>query len=215
MEDVVIKILPDFTIWKLHSFKEILIFFLALATGLVVFRWKWLQMKKARTPEMAMKRVKKAIREGSHKKTYFFVPPKGSLTGVDLIALLPGKALLLRVIHKGYRIYGHNQDSTWRVTDNASSLIVKNPVRALEESEAVFKETLAKEGAHHVKVETIAVFADNYAEPSFFTEEDVLPHLASTQTLKKEVQRIVKEEKTPVSEGLKSACLKHYVPADE
>ncbi len=83
------------------------------------------------------------------------------------------------------------------------------------ESEAVFKETLAKEGAHHVKVETIAVFADNYAEPSFFTEEDVLPHLASTQTLKKEVQRIVKEEKTPVSEGLKSACLKHYVPADE
>lgn len=27
MEDVVIKILPDFTIWKLHSFKEILIFF--------------------------------------------------------------------------------------------------------------------------------------------------------------------------------------------
>ena len=26
MEDVVIKILPDFTIWKLHSFKEILIF---------------------------------------------------------------------------------------------------------------------------------------------------------------------------------------------
>ena len=168
MEDVVIKILPDFTIWKLHSFKEILIFFLVLATGLVVFRWKWLQMKKARTPEMAMKRVKKAIREGSHKKTYFFVPPKGSLTGVDLIALLPGKALLLRVIHKGYRIYGHNQDSTWRVTDNASSLIVKNPVRALEESEAVFKETLAKEGAHHVKVETIAVFADNYAEPSFF-----------------------------------------------
>lgn len=98
---------------------------------------------------------------------------------------------------------------------NASSLIVKNPVRAFEESEAVFKETLAKEGAHHVKVETIAVFADNYAEPSFFTEEDVLPHLASTQTLKKEVQRIVKEEKTPVSEGLKSACLKHYVPADE
>ena len=86
MEDVVIKILPDFTIWKLHSFKEILIFFLVLATGLVVFRWKWLQMKKARTPEMAMKRVKKAIREGSHKKTYFFVPPKGSLTGVDLIA---------------------------------------------------------------------------------------------------------------------------------
>ena len=68
MEDVVIKILPDFTIWKLHSFKEILIFFLVLATGLVVFRWKWLQMKKARTPEMAMKRVKKAIREGSHKK---------------------------------------------------------------------------------------------------------------------------------------------------
>ena len=113
------------------------------------------------------------------------MPPKGSLTGVDLIALLPGKALLLRVIHKGYRIYGHNQDSTWRVTDNASSLIVKNPVRALEESEAVFKETLAKEGAHHVKVETIAVFADNYAEPSFFTEEDVLPHLASTQTLEK------------------------------
>ena len=56
MEDVVIKILPDFTIWKLHSFKEILIFFLVLATGLVVFRWKWLQMKKARTPEMAMKR---------------------------------------------------------------------------------------------------------------------------------------------------------------
>ena len=98
MEDVVIKILPDFTIWKLHSFKEILIFFLVLATGLVVFRWKWLQMKKARTPEMAMKRVKKAIREGSHKKTYFFVPPKGSLTGVDLIALLPGKALLLRAV---------------------------------------------------------------------------------------------------------------------
>lgn len=47
MEDVVIKILPDFTIWKLHSFKEILIFFLVLATGLVVFRWKWLQMKKS------------------------------------------------------------------------------------------------------------------------------------------------------------------------
>ena len=46
MEDVVIKILPDFTIWKLHSFKEILLFFLVLATGLVVFRWKWLQMKK-------------------------------------------------------------------------------------------------------------------------------------------------------------------------
>lgn len=103
------------------------------------------------------------------------MPPKGSLTGVDLIALLPGKALLLRVIHKGYRIYGHNQDSTWRVTDNASSLIVKNPVRALEESEAVFKETLAKEGAHHVKVETIAVFADNYAEPSFLRRKTSSP----------------------------------------
>lgn len=30
MEDVVIKILPDFTIWKLHSFKEILLFFLVV-----------------------------------------------------------------------------------------------------------------------------------------------------------------------------------------
>ena len=32
MEDVVIKILPDFTIWKLHSFKEILLFFLVHAS---------------------------------------------------------------------------------------------------------------------------------------------------------------------------------------
>lgn len=85
---------------------------------------------------MAMKRVKKPS-EKVPIKTYFFVPPKGSLTGVDLIALLPGKALLLRVIHKGYRIYGHNQDSTWRVTDNASSLIVKilyGPLRNLKRS---------------------------------------------------------------------------------
>ena len=37
MEDVVIKILPDFTIWKLHSFKEILLFFLVLATGPVSY----------------------------------------------------------------------------------------------------------------------------------------------------------------------------------
>lgn len=100
------------------------------------------------------------------------------------------------------------------MTDNASSLIVKNPVRALEESEAVFKETLAKEGAHHVKVETIAVFADNYAEPSFLRRKTSSP-LGIDADAEKEVQRIVKEEKTPVSEGLKSACLKHYVPADE
>ena len=91
---------PDFTIWKLHSFKEILIFFLVLATGLVVFRWKWLQMKKARTPEMAMKRVKKAIREGSHKKNLFLCAPKRQPYRRRPHCPSPGKALLLRVIHK-------------------------------------------------------------------------------------------------------------------
>lgn len=89
MEDVVIKILPDFTIWKLHSFKEILIFFLVLATGLVVFRWKWLQMKKARTPEMAMKRVKKAIREGSHKKPISLCPQKAALQASTSLPFFP------------------------------------------------------------------------------------------------------------------------------
>ena len=89
MEDVVIKILPDFTIWKLHSFKEILIFFLVLATGLVVFRWKWLQMKKARTPEMAMKRVKKPSEKVPIKKPISLCPQKAALQASTSLPFFP------------------------------------------------------------------------------------------------------------------------------
>lgn len=39
MDEIVIQIFPNMTVWKLHSFKEYLIFFLLLLSGFLFFPW--------------------------------------------------------------------------------------------------------------------------------------------------------------------------------
>jgi hypothetical protein len=207
MEDVVIKLLPDFVGWKLHTPKEYLLFFLVLATGIAVFFWKWKKMKQARTPEKALERVEEAIRKGSGKKARLYLPRDGFPEGIDLIALVEGTLFLFKIYYKGYRIYGHAQESTWRITDNASSIIEENPLRVLEKAETQCQKRLQNEGIASVSIKTLAIFADNYAEPAFFTDEDVKAHLASTAALKKNLPHLY-QKTTDISsaESLWKTC---------
>ncbi|MCH3949413.1 MAG: hypothetical protein LKE33_00490 [Acidaminococcus sp.] len=215
MEDVVIKILPDFIGWKLHTPKEYLLFFLVLATGIAVFFWKWKKMKQARTPEKALERVKEAIRKGSGKKAWYYLPRDGFPQGIDLIARVEGTLFLFKIYHKGYRVYGSSQESTWRIADNASSLIAENPLRILEKAETQCRERLQQKGISSVSIKTLAVFADNYAEPAFFTDEESKKHLASTSTLRKNLPHLYqKTAGTASAKSLQSACEALFLAAE-
>lgn len=66
MDEVLIQIFPNMTLWKLHSLKEYLIFGMLLVGGFLLFSFWTRRLKKARTPEGARKRVLKAIGSASH-----------------------------------------------------------------------------------------------------------------------------------------------------
>ena len=55
MDEIVIQIFPNMTVWKLHSFKEYLIFFLLLLSGFLFFHGWIKRLQKARTPAGAKK----------------------------------------------------------------------------------------------------------------------------------------------------------------
>lgn len=106
MDEVLIQIFPNMTLWKLHSLKEYLIFGLLLAGGALLF-WFWTQrLKKARTPEGARKRVLKAIKSASHNHFHQISPASSTTSQNPLWILLPHDLLILEVVYRGYRIQG-------------------------------------------------------------------------------------------------------------
>jgi hypothetical protein len=215
MDEVFIHILPGFTAWKLHTPKQYLLFLLLAATGIFVFRFIIKRMKSSRTPEKAAERVRKMLWKSSGKQVYFFTAKEGMPSYGDLIAVLPTGILLLKIYHKGYRIHGHLNESTWRISDNASSEIVPNPLRELEPAAEELKRALDRAGCPSFPIHFKAVFADNYAEPTFYTEEEVLPFVTTTAELEKETRKEMKKQaEKQIFTSVKRACRDVLIPDD-
>ena len=203
MEEVVINLFPNFTLWKLHSFKQYLLFFLVIAAG-VVFFYSWTRRLKAkRTPEAALARTEKRLKSVSQGQAQVFIPGKKTILAGDLVAVLPKDIVLLQVIHWGYRIKGSSQSEHWSIADNSETRTLPNPLPRLRKDKERVEKALVQAGIPPVTVHYLVVFADNYAEPDFKLDDASLPYVTSLKGLKdwirkRELKPVPKEKLEPV-----------------
>lgn len=197
MDEVLIQIFPNMTLWKLHSLKEYLIFGLLLAGGALLF-WFWTQrLKKARTPEGAKKRVLKAVKSASHGKFRELTPANSSADRNALWILLPHDLLILEVVYRGYRIHGSERAEQWTLNDNSESKKIPNPLVALEKDKETVKKHLQTAKVPPLELHTLVIGADNYAETTFKLDEGARAHALTLPELK---QWIKKRNLQPLSE---------------
>lgn len=189
MDEVLIQIFPNMTIWKLHSFKEYLIFGLLLAGGALLF-WFWTQrLKKARTPEGARKRVRKAIKSASRGDFQDLTPADAPKGRNPLWIRLPHDLLLMEVLYRGYRIQGSERDEQWTISDNSESRKIPNPLRVLEKDKETAKKQLGTGKKPLLPIHTFVVCADNYSDPTFKLDEGAREHVLSVDELKKWIRK--------------------------
>ncbi len=189
MEDVVINLFPNFTLWKLHSLKQYLLFFLVILAGIVVFYGLARRMKLKRTPEAALERTVKRLKSASHGQVQLFIPGKKTILAGDLVAVLPKDILLLQIFHWGYSIQGSYLSEQWALADNSESRKLPNPLLKLQKDKERVEKALAEAGTMPMTVHCLAVFADNYTEPHFKLDDASLPYVTSVKDLKEWVKK--------------------------
>lgn len=189
MDEVLIQIFPNMTIWKLHSLKEYLIFGMLLAGGFLLF-WFWTRrLKKARTPEGARKRVLKAIGSASHGDFQEITPADAPKNRNSLWIRLPHDWLLMEVLYRGYRIQGSERSEQWTISDNSESRKIPNPIIVLGKDMEVAKQQLGSSGNPLPSIHTFVICADNYADPTFLLDEGARKHTLSVAELKKWIKK--------------------------
>lgn len=189
MNEVLLQLFPNMTLWKLHSPKQYLIFILVLAGGALVFHFWIRRLKKARTPEEARKRVLKAIRSASHGNFRELAPVNAGNGRNTLWIRLPQDVLLLDIIHQGYRFTGSERSEQWTVSDHVQGQQLANPLVALEKDKENAKKWLKSEKQPIPAIQTFVICADNYAEPSFDLDEGARKHVMSVTELKKWIKK--------------------------
>lgn len=203
VEDVVINLFPNFTLWKLHSFKQYALFFLVIVTGIVIFYTWTQQLKRKRTPEAALERTVKRLKSVSRNQAQLFIPGKKTVLAGDLVAVLPKDIVLLQIIHWGYSIQGSYHSEQWTLADNSESRKLPNPLLKLQKDKERVEKALAEPGTIPMAVHCLVVFADNYAEPNFKLDDASLPYVTSVKGLKewirkRELQPAAKDKLAPV-----------------
>lgn len=189
MDEVLIQIFPNMTIWKLHSLKEYLIFGMLLAGGFLLF-WFWTRrLKKARTPEGARKRVLKAIGSASHGDFQEITPADAPKNRNSLWIRLPHDWLLMEVLYRGYRIQGSEWAEQWMISDNSESRKIPNPIIVLGKDMEAAKQQLGSSGKPLPSIHTFVICADNYADPTFLLDEGARKHTLSVAELKKWIKK--------------------------
>lgn len=189
MDEVLIQIFPNMTLWKLHSLKEYLIFGMLLVGGFLLF-WFWTRrLKKARTPEGARKRVLKAIGSASHGDFQEITPADAPKNRNSLWIRLPHDWLLMDVLYRGYRIQGSEWAEQWTISDNSESKKIPNPLIVLGKDMEVAKQQLGSSGKPLPSIHTFVICADNYADPTFLLDEGARKHTLSVAELKKWIKK--------------------------
>lgn len=208
MEEVVIQIFPNMTVWKLHSLKEYLIFFLVLLTGLLVFRFWIRKMKKNRTFAGGRKRVLKAVKSGSRNNFIEVSPFSFTFSPDSICILLPHDILLLRVVYHGYRIQGSERDEQWKLKDNSGITKIPNPLPLLEKEREKLTKSLETAHSPLLPIHTFIIGADNYADPVFQLDEASRAHALSLPELKKWIRKrnlepITEKKRQEILAGMK------------
>lgn len=189
MDEVLIQIFPNMTLWKLHSLKEYLIFGMLLVGGFLLF-WFWTRrLKKARTPEGARKRVLKAIGSASHGDFQEITPADAPKNRNSLWIRLPHDLLLMEVLYRGYRIQGSEWAEQWTISDNSESKKIPNPLIVLRKDKEAAKKQIAASATPLPSIHTFVICADNYADPSFLLDEEARKHTLSVAELKKWIKK--------------------------
>lgn len=197
MDEIMIQFFPNMTVWKLHSFKEYLIFFLLLLSGFLFFHGWINRLRKARTPSGAKKRVLKAVKTGSHDRYHYFPFKNGGLSPESTCILLPHDVLLLRIISKGYQIKGSEYSEQWLFKDNSESISIPNPLTILEHEKDKLENLLKTAKIAFIRVHIFVIAADNYAAPVFYLDG---PSRSKTLSLPELKQWIRQRELDPLPE---------------
>lgn len=189
MDEIVIQIFPNMTLWKLHSFKEYLIFFLLFLSGCLFFQ-RWIhRIRKARTPEGAKDRVIKAVKSGSRGHYRSISCINGVLSPELTYILLPHDILLLKILSKGYRIEGSEHGEQWILKDNSEINYITNPLALLKEEKEKLENLLRTAKTARFEVHAFVIAADNYADPVFQLDAPARAKTLSLPELKRWIRQ--------------------------
>ena len=183
MKDVLLQILPDMNLWKLHSPKEYVVFLLLLLSGAVLFYFWIARLRKARTPAGARKRIIRAVKKAAKQNCCFFIPVCPSLMDNSIWVALEHDVLLLHIFPKGFRIYCSERNERWELFDNSSKESVPNPLPPLEKIAAQLQQHFRNSGITTMQFHAFAVCGDNFAEPEFHLDAETAKQVFSIRTL--------------------------------
>lgn len=183
MKEVLLQILPDMNLWKLHTPKEYVVFLLLLLSGAALFYFWIARLRKARTPAGARKRIIRAVKNASGKNCHFFTPVSPSLTDNSICVALDHDILLLHIFPRGFHIYCSERNERWELFDNSSKESVPNPLPPLEKIADQLQRRFQNAGITTMQFHAFAVCGDNFAEPEFHLDAKTAEQVFSTRTL--------------------------------
>jgi len=162
----------DFQLWKLHSLRDYLYFFLFVFAGVVVFVLVVRYMNGQRNHETAVKRVTKRLNRLAKKPSRVYsnvcLRLEDGKQEFDGMLLDRSGIYLLRTYGWGTKIYGKPDGEIWRREDPKRKEEFPNPLIELKKGAEGIKKVLEAKGVTGVKVMPLVVFADNYQVPELY-----------------------------------------------
>ena len=163
-------------VWKLHTWQDYL-FYIAYVGFFVAVVWYAIKrINKARNDTAAAKRVAKQLKKKSGKRKIYtnatFNFDDKQATYSNLIVDAAG-IVAFKTVGRGLKIYGTNEDESWKVVDNkGESVRIPNPVAELRDSFDSLRRYMSKNGIVRVNIDPLTVFADPFDTPELYLGRD-------------------------------------------
>lgn len=164
--------LEDMDMWKLSSATDYLMFFGAIAAGMVFFAILARYLRGLRDQDKAVTRVNKRLKSLAKNPSQIYENvtlrlPEGNQTFDGMLIDRSG-IFLIRTYGWGLKIYGKPDGDTWRREDRERKEQMPNPLIELKKGVAGIEKILEDKGIHKVKVMPMVVFADTMDTPQLY-----------------------------------------------
>ena len=163
-------------LWKLNTLQDYIFYIIYVGSFVGIIWYAIKRINKSRNDASASKRVAKQLKKkGSSGKVYTNVTFDLGNSKVSYGNLVVDAAgiVAIKCIGRGLKIYGTNDDETWKVVDNKGEAVrIDNPTKELQASFDPLRKYLAKNGIVRVSIDPLTVFADPFDTPELYLGRD-------------------------------------------
>jgi len=166
----------EMDIWKLHTWQDYVFYITYVGVFVAIVWYAIKRINNGRNDSSAAKRVAKQLKKKcGQRKVYTGATFDLGDMQVSYDALIVDAAgiVALRTVGRGLKIYGTNEDESWKLVDNkGESVRIANPISELRSSFDPLRKYMAKNGIVRVNIDPLTVFADPFDTPELYLGRD-------------------------------------------